>query len=673
MILVIGARKAQVDHIALFQLIIADGFIGHQHAIGCIGQQGQNLRRRSTGEIGVGCRRSPAQSGGVDAVQILQIGPDIGEAVLHRLRSRCAGQVGQIGQMRACGPVGGAKDRDIGPVGQFGIDPGLGIVRGVEDGGRGGKRHGKRRHRNAQRQAAGLQGHRACDDIGQGPGKGGGQEFQGLAIGGDTTPGQADDQQGRTRPEQRGGEEGLVIDRGGGDAFGGQHDLIAGASRLPEQQGRTRQKNQVEPIALPDRRVETLDPAPGRGGGFAAGKAPRRQDNRRKGEAEPGKRCQAKGQSGTAHKGNMTPAEQNGGGQTHGDATKARQHSLSRRQVQDPQRAGPAHPQKGLFAPPTARPCGRNRQGQNPGQNRPRNAEKQEQHRRIQRIAAHRIQPRAKVVGDQRLPGHLSLQIMGLAHDLNIGGIGMAGQGGVVQFDMQLRAGGVGAQGGLRIENPVPSGGGQDQHIVGRSLRRGLRRQANPLKQRVGVGQIDDAGDGDGFGAKTNADDRHSITRADMQVCGGLLGDQDASGRPGQQPHFAGKVGGIARVEGNHFSRASGLVCAACCGGKAVGPGIQNLVQGLDRGGLGNRRPDQAGIGPRHGLDLPVDRHGLGRAFGHRGGTARQKQAKAGEQGHRQGNPRPGPDQAKCAVPDKAGKPKQGHHATSSVTALVCR
>ena len=96
----------------------------------------------------------------------------------------------------------------------------------------------------------------------------------------------------------------------------------------------------------------------------------------------------------------------------------------------------------------------------------------------------------------------------------------------MVKVDVELQLGRVGPQGGLGVENPVPFGGWQEDHIVRRSLRCGLRRQADTLKEGIRVGHVDDTCDRHHCGIQPDPGDVDGVARSDMQVRRGLLRDQ---------------------------------------------------------------------------------------------------------------------------------------------------
>ena len=98
---------------------------------------------------------SPIESG-VDAIEILEVAADIGEAMLHRLRGGDARQRRQPCQEGAGRRIGAAGHGDIGAIGQLGVDPGLGPVCGVEDRRRGGEGHRQQHHREGARHPVAL-------------------------------------------------------------------------------------------------------------------------------------------------------------------------------------------------------------------------------------------------------------------------------------------------------------------------------------------------------------------------------------------------------------------------------------------------------------------------------------------------------------------------------------
>src|SRR2546423_400094 len=77
--------KPEINRVSFLQLEIRNGFVRHQNTIGSLFQQRKRGCCVAICEIGVGHGGGPADCRRIDAIKILQIIANIGEAVLHRL------------------------------------------------------------------------------------------------------------------------------------------------------------------------------------------------------------------------------------------------------------------------------------------------------------------------------------------------------------------------------------------------------------------------------------------------------------------------------------------------------------------------------------------------------------------------------------------------------------
>jgi hypothetical protein len=78
-------------------------------------------------------RGDAGDAGRVDTVEVLQVGADVGEAMLNGFDRPDTGYRGEL--VAGLGAHGGTRrfgDGDIGAVGELGVDFGLGLVGGVE-------------------------------------------------------------------------------------------------------------------------------------------------------------------------------------------------------------------------------------------------------------------------------------------------------------------------------------------------------------------------------------------------------------------------------------------------------------------------------------------------------------------------------------------------------------
>src|ERR1700738_3512756 len=165
-ILVVGSiLKPELYEVADRELEIVDGFLRHEEAIGSLGKPFECGARVAVAEICICDRSGMTDRAGIDAIKILKIVADVGEAVLHRLGGRNAGHLSYVFQAIS---GGGVRPRygDIGAVGELSIHEQLSVVGRVEDRDGRRKREGEGGERNSAGNPAALAAersrHRIC-------------------------------------------------------------------------------------------------------------------------------------------------------------------------------------------------------------------------------------------------------------------------------------------------------------------------------------------------------------------------------------------------------------------------------------------------------------------------------------------------------------------------------
>src|SRR5205823_2342844 len=127
-----GVLNAQVDRVAGRELEVVDGLDADEQVVGALGEAPHQLVGGAAREVGVlqGCGLGDGARS--DAVEVLQVGADVGEAVLEGFDVPYAGdlQGGPDGGWDA--GAGRFGDSDVGAVGQPGVDLGLLVIGGVE-------------------------------------------------------------------------------------------------------------------------------------------------------------------------------------------------------------------------------------------------------------------------------------------------------------------------------------------------------------------------------------------------------------------------------------------------------------------------------------------------------------------------------------------------------------
>ena len=91
----------------------------------------------------------------------------------------------------------------------------------------------------------------------------------------------------------------------------------------------------------------------------------------------------------------------------------------------------------------------------------------------------------------------------------------------------------IGANDSERIEQRVPRRCGDDDDVVGRCLRLGTGGGADVLEQRVGLGDVDDAGDCEGGRGQSGPADGDGVTGNCAKVGRGLLEEENTVARAG--------------------------------------------------------------------------------------------------------------------------------------------
>ena len=83
----------QLEQIAEPKRVVADRLPRDEHAVRCRAQPGKDSRRTAADEVGVSQARPARERPGVDPEDVLQIGPDVGVAVIEGGRPRDAWQL----------------------------------------------------------------------------------------------------------------------------------------------------------------------------------------------------------------------------------------------------------------------------------------------------------------------------------------------------------------------------------------------------------------------------------------------------------------------------------------------------------------------------------------------------------------------------------------------------
>ena len=225
------------------QLVVVQRLLGQQGSVGGVRQALQDRTHRTTGREGVLKWCCPADGAGVDAVEVLKVGSDVGQPVGDLLDGGDAGYAGQRG-VEGAGAVRCDGDGDVGSDGEGGVDAGLPVVGGGEHGRGDGHGHG-------DGQAGGAAGHQAAATA-----DGLASQIRHAAgfVGGwlADTPvqkqgGQPPDQQCHAGPGQRRGKQGGVVHRGHRYPLWDDHHLVATSRGQPEHDTRAGQKQHVEP------------------------------------------------------------------------------------------------------------------------------------------------------------------------------------------------------------------------------------------------------------------------------------------------------------------------------------------------------------------------------------------------------------------------------------------
>src|SRR4029077_14700113 len=117
--------------------VVVHRFGGDEHGVRAGGEGGEELVGGAALEVGVLEAAGGLDGGGGDAVEVLEVGADVGEAVLDRFGAAHARGGGGGGGRGGWGREIGARRHgggDVAAVGEDGVDGGLLAVRCVERG-----------------------------------------------------------------------------------------------------------------------------------------------------------------------------------------------------------------------------------------------------------------------------------------------------------------------------------------------------------------------------------------------------------------------------------------------------------------------------------------------------------------------------------------------------------
>jgi hypothetical protein len=142
---------------------------------------------------------------------------------------------------------------------------------------------------------------------------------------------------------------------------------------------------------------------------------------------------------------------------------------------------------------------------------------------------------------------------------------------------------------GATGKTALPQGVRQQHDVVRRRARLRPGRRADPLEQRVGLRQVDDAGHLDVHRRRAGAGDVHGVARGGVQIGGGLLGEQHSRVGADQGAQLAGECGAVITRQSQHHAGAGGL------GAAAGGCGQRRRCGEVERGDRPHtrRRPDR--------------------------------------------------------------------------------
>ena len=205
----------------------------------------------------------------------------------------------------------------------------------------------------------------------------------------------------------------------------------------------------------------------------------------------------------------------------------------------------------------------------------------------------------------------------------------------------------------------MPRGRRKEQNIVRRSLRLCTHRRTDLLEERIRLGEVDDAVDAHARGRESGASDGDGVARRDAQICGGLLGDEDAASRSGEIANRARKRRAVPIGQAEHEACSRGLR-------RAAGRGLKSgrLREAHRKGGYRSRAHGiEHGVGIGTGLqfDLPVNGDGLRGTLRHGRLRSGEERPDRREERDGDGDTRGGRAQAACAA-RHAAQPRHAEH-----------
>jgi hypothetical protein len=242
-----GALESQIEGVARLKLKIADRLLRHENAIARRGERAKRARAASAAEKGVGHVGRPVDRARIDAIHVLQVRADIGEAVHHRLGRRDARQAGKLGESLPSRAPGDADGGDVGAVGEFSVDPRLGVVSRVEHG----RRNGEADCASGERDGTGKGAAPPCEHVRHQRREAGGERAQPARpqcpAASEPDPDAPLRQKARSEPETDRRKEGRVVDGGLRHALGREHHLVARSRAVPEGDGAGGNEGDIEP------------------------------------------------------------------------------------------------------------------------------------------------------------------------------------------------------------------------------------------------------------------------------------------------------------------------------------------------------------------------------------------------------------------------------------------
>ncbi len=361
------------------------------------------------------------------------------------------------------------------------------------------------------------------------------------------------------------------------------------------------------------------------------------------------------------------PAQQRRDAQSRRPAGGGHDHGLHGRQAEEPPRRGTARPQQRLLLAPPLSPRSCNRRRERARQQRAGDAEEEEERLRVQGVRAGRAQHGAQVVADDRGPGQPRLRVVRAAGRRHVRGCRVVRQR-VAAPHVDLVVDEIGAAFGHRVEGGVPAALGQQHDVVRRCRRLRLRRCADVLEERVGVGQVHHAVHPDLHRRQSGASDGHRVARGRVEVRGGLLRQQHPVAAAGQHPDLAGEGRAVPVRKTQYHAGAGGLGGARGGGGQAAGAGVSD---GQGRPGardVPHRGQRRSGVGAAHRLHLPVHdnpAHGLG---GHRRPRRTEETAERRQERHGHGHAGRDSEKSSAAPAQQTGQPYPDHLGSPSLS-----